>query len=64
MKKPSVTKPMCATDEYAISFFMSLLHQRDEADVDHRDQRQRDDERTRHSRLASGAIGSEKRTKP
>ena len=23
MKKPSVTKPMCATDEYATSFFMS-----------------------------------------
>ena len=22
-KKPSVTKPMCAIDEYAISFFMS-----------------------------------------
>jgi len=22
-KKPSVTKPMCATDEYATSFFMS-----------------------------------------
>ncbi|MNF18944.1 hypothetical protein D3C80_2233540 [compost metagenome] len=24
MKKPSVTKPMCATDEYATSFFMSF----------------------------------------
>ena len=24
MKKPSVTKPMCAIDEYAISFFMSV----------------------------------------
>src|SRR3546814_18747316 len=23
MKKPRVTKPMCATDEYATSFFMS-----------------------------------------
>ena len=35
---------MCAMDEYAISFFMSGLHQRDEADVDHGDQRQRDDQ--------------------
>jgi hypothetical protein len=24
MKKPSVTKPMCAMDEYATSFFMSV----------------------------------------
>ena len=24
MKKPRVTKPMCAIDEYAISFFMSV----------------------------------------
>ncbi len=24
MKKPSVTKPMCAIDEYATSFFMSF----------------------------------------
>ncbi len=24
MKKPSVTKPMCAIDEYATSFFMSV----------------------------------------
>jgi hypothetical protein len=23
MKMPSVTKPMCATDEYATNFFMS-----------------------------------------
>ena len=24
MKNPSVTKPMCEIDEYAISFFMSV----------------------------------------
>jgi hypothetical protein len=41
-KKPSVTKPMCAIDEYAISFFMSVCTSGDEADVDDGDQRQRD----------------------
>ena len=40
------------------------LHQRHQADVDHGDQRQRDDEAGARKWLASGAIGSEKRRKP
>ena len=63
MKKPSVTKPMCATDEYAISFFMSACTSAT-SDVDHRDQRQRDDQRREVGARRRGSIGSEKRRKP
>ena len=41
---PSVTNPMWAIDEAGDQLLHVGLHQRDEADVDHRDQRQRDDE--------------------
>jgi ribulose bisphosphate carboxylase small subunit len=62
MKKPSVTKPMCAID-VGHQLLHVLLHQGHQADVQHRDQAQRDDHQA-YSREASGAIGIEKRRKP
>ena len=63
MNAPRVTKPMCAIEEYAISFFMSRCASAtnpmyttaisDSAIISQSS-----------SRLASGVIGSEKRRKP
>ncbi len=62
-KAPSVTKPMCAIDEYAISFFMSCCTSATKpmyttAISDSAITSQSS------SRLASGAIGRLKRRKP
>ena len=60
---PSITKPMCATDENAIRRFMSRLRETAERAVDDADHREQPDPR-RPVCAASGRIGSAMRMKP
>jgi len=62
MKKPSGDEAMCAIDEYATAS-SCRLHQRDQADVDDRNQR-RTMMNPDKAWDASGTIGSENRRKP
>ena len=63
MNEPSVTKPMCAIDEYAMSFFMSVCTSATKpmytTAISDRPMITQS-----NSREASGVMGSAKRRKP
>ena len=61
---PSITKPMCATDENAMSRFMSRLREAAERAVDDADHREQPDPRAPTTCAAFGRIGSAMRMKP
>ena len=61
---PSITKPMCATDENAMRRFMSLLRETAERAVDDADHREQADPRRPGLYAATGRSGSAMRMKP
>ena len=61
---PSITKPMWATDENAISRFMSRLREATQRAVDDADHREQPDPRRPRLAPPPGRIGSAMRMKP